>query len=518
MDLKSQKYDRQLRLWGAHGQTQLEQSKICLIGANNLGTETLKNLILPAIGSYCIVDNKIITGSDVGSNFFLEKSTIGQNRAKITSNLLNELNDHVQSTFIEKDPHVIIHHESDFFKQFNLIIVTELAERDLLLLDGICQKWNIPLVIVRIYGFLGYFRIINSEHTIVESYPETKLDLRLDCPWDELIDYAYSFRLKELDTMGLSHVPFPALLLQTIKKWNENHDGLPRTREEKDQFSKILHTLIPIKLNDDENVREAQAHCFKLFSGTKIPLDIDNYLKDPSIEINSNSSDFWILMFALRKFVQNEGSHLLPLPGFVPDMKSDTTSFVQLQKIYHDKALVDKNHFKKHLYAAYEKIGRTCCDDETIDRFCKNAAFVKVIRGTSLNSEYQNSISDSTKGLLANGDENIKYYFLLRAVDRFYQLHGRYPGSDVETQSKDMLAFETLFDTFLKELSIDGTGFENHLKEILRAGGCEMPNMAAVMGGIASQEIIKLITHQYVPLDNAIIYDGIHATTTTLKL
>ena len=46
---KDQKYDRQLRLWGANGQKALEEAHVCLInnGAGAVGVETLKNLVLP---------------------------------------------------------------------------------------------------------------------------------------------------------------------------------------------------------------------------------------------------------------------------------------------------------------------------------------------------------------------------------------------------------------------------------------------------------------------------------------
>ncbi len=46
-DQKSKKYDRQLRLWGAHGQQSLESAKVLLLGADACGTELLKNLVLP---------------------------------------------------------------------------------------------------------------------------------------------------------------------------------------------------------------------------------------------------------------------------------------------------------------------------------------------------------------------------------------------------------------------------------------------------------------------------------------
>ena len=46
---KERKYDRQLRLWAASGQSALESANILLVnsGAGAVGAETLKNLVLP---------------------------------------------------------------------------------------------------------------------------------------------------------------------------------------------------------------------------------------------------------------------------------------------------------------------------------------------------------------------------------------------------------------------------------------------------------------------------------------
>jgi amyloid beta precursor protein binding protein 1 len=37
------------------------------------------------------------------------------------------------------------------------------------------------------------------------------------------------------------------------------------------------------------------------------------------------------------------------------------------------------------------------------------------------------------------------------------------------------------------------------------------------MGGVASQEIIKVITQQYVPLNNAMIYNAVKSSTTAME-
>ena len=38
------RYDRQLRLWGDHGQVALEKARVCMIGATATATEILKSL------------------------------------------------------------------------------------------------------------------------------------------------------------------------------------------------------------------------------------------------------------------------------------------------------------------------------------------------------------------------------------------------------------------------------------------------------------------------------------------
>ena len=51
------KYDRQLRLWGASGQRALGNTMVVLLGSSACGTETLKNLVLPGVGSFLVVDD-----------------------------------------------------------------------------------------------------------------------------------------------------------------------------------------------------------------------------------------------------------------------------------------------------------------------------------------------------------------------------------------------------------------------------------------------------------------------------
>ena len=100
------KYDRQLRMWGQLGQNLLNESRILLIGASGSGSETLKNLILPRIKHFTIVDPAMISKRDLGQNFFLTHDMIGQPRAKVMYENLLELNpDEVTGAWLtELDP------------------------------------------------------------------------------------------------------------------------------------------------------------------------------------------------------------------------------------------------------------------------------------------------------------------------------------------------------------------------------------------------------------------------------
>lgn len=92
------KYDRQLRLWGANGQRALMESNILLINADAVGTETLKNLVLPGVGNVTILDENAVKLEDLGNNFFVQEDYVGRKRAEVVGELLSEMNADVTCT------------------------------------------------------------------------------------------------------------------------------------------------------------------------------------------------------------------------------------------------------------------------------------------------------------------------------------------------------------------------------------------------------------------------------------
>jgi amyloid beta precursor protein binding protein 1 len=52
---------------------------------------------------------------------------------------------------------------------------------------------------------------------------------------------------------------------------------------------------------------------------------------------------------------------------------------------------------------------------------------------------------------------------------------------------------------------------DKYVKEMLRFSDSKLHTVGAFLGGVASQEAIKVLIRQYTPLNNNLLYDGIGA-------
>eukprot|EP01132_Coremiostelium_polycephalum_P005270 gene5270-6561_t len=488
----TEKYDRQLRLWGEDGQAKLEKTHICLLNGTATGTETLKNLVLPGIGSFTVIDGKKVSASDLGNNFFVEKSDIGESRAKVVCEWLRELNDRVKGYSMEEDPVHLIENNINVFKDYNLVVANRIPEQPLLVLAQFLWENKIPLVVVNSYGFIGYLRIVVPEHQIIESKPDTPLDdLRIFTPFKELEEHAHKIELEGLNSQQHSHIPYVVLLIKFLKEWRESHNGkMPETRQEKEEFKQFF-TSKSRSIHNEENFQEGVKNLLKSLQPARIPSDLDAILKDPkAVNITDQTDDFWILVSALKGFVETHGT--VPLLGNVPDMHSDTTGFIQLQKIYQEKAIADLSDFTSR---------------------------VDSIASRSLAEEFESPKVQTIVSELQQPDSSLVFYIVLRCIDRFYQTYNRYPGFNDEEIDSDITLLKSTLTSYLQEYSIPiSLVKDDYIAELTRFGACELHNIASLMGGITSQEIIKLVTHQYVPLNNTFIFNGIDSTASPFNL
>lgn len=168
--ISNQKYDRQIRLWKDHGQNLLENSDVLLINASATGTEALKNLVLPGIKSFTILDTRVVQDEDhdLFNNFFVPlEQSIGEYRAIIATKLLCELNPDVSGFALTAESiDQILGKKEEFLEKFDIVIYSQLGfyENVFMKLSRECHELGIPLVYVRSFGFVGHLRVQSPQH------------------------------------------------------------------------------------------------------------------------------------------------------------------------------------------------------------------------------------------------------------------------------------------------------------------------------------------------------------------
>ncbi|KAM3556546.1 hypothetical protein ARSEF4850_005480 [Beauveria asiatica] len=447
---KERKYDRQLRLWAASGQAALESSNILLVnsGSGTVGVETLKNLVLPGIGQFTIVDDAVVEDADLGVNFFLDESSRGKSRAQCTTEHLLELNPEVSGQWYPKT---------------SVSYYIECA--------------------IRSVGFYGYFRItLPGVFPIVDTHPDkaSTADLRLLNPWPELLQFAQGLtkNVDDLDDDLHGHLPLVAILLHYLEIWKQNHNGAAPT-EYSDKIAFRKSVFEGMRRNNAEGGEE-------------------NFEEAAGAVMQHTNSSFWIIAQAVSQFYQKHGQ--LPVSGGLPDMKAQSSVYIQLQNIYKSKARQDASEV---FSIARGLAADVVIDPSEVEQFCKNARFIKLINfartAPRIEDIVANELSQEKMADTAGLDIQSSLIYLYLALS----LSPNSLAASAEAMREAIYAHAPLLQGHKRT--------RQATEEIARAAGGEMHNISAVLGGMVAQEVIKVVTKQYIPVDNTCIFDGIES-------
>ncbi|KAL0959096.1 hypothetical protein HGRIS_014394 [Hohenbuehelia grisea] len=505
-DTKTRRYDRQLRLWAASGQAALESARVLVISGSATSTSILKNLVLPGIGHFTILDHERVSPADAGNNFFLEgQSSVGKFRAEEAVRLLRELNDGVEGKADTRIIEQVLDNDPAFITSFSLVIAHNLNENTVARIAKLLwEDETYPsFVVVRSSGFLAEFSIQFHEHTVIESHSETAPTLRIDKPFPALLEYANSLDFTNMDPTEHSHIPYVVILVRVLEDWKKSHNGAaPKTYEEKKEFKKTI-TAMKVKV-DEENFDEAEAQAYRCWTESSVPSEIAALFQDPkafsAASSSSSTSPFFALLAALRAFtVQHDPPQVLPLSATLPDMKSNTVNYVHLQTLYKKRAEEEKAQFKKYLALS----GGAGIDDALIDSFVKNAHALKLLRGRQWTSVH--SSAETLGNSMAMNSKHVSTHLALASLS---SLQAKQADTKVTTEALTAEA-ATLLPSGL-ELPEE---WDEAAGEIARSPNADLPNMAALLGGLVAQEVIKMITKQYVPINGYCVVDLIEMWT-----
>lgn len=518
---KEKKYDRQLRLWAASGQRALEESHVLLVvgdenrGSNSsvAGVETLKNLILPSVGSFTIADSATVTDKDLGINFFLEADSLNKSRAEEATRLLSELNPDVTGHAISTPLAEWLPAE-DSLKQYNLILLcAPIPQEPLQRICCYAQSHSIPIIYVQSAGFYASFSIqLPSEFPIVDTHPdpESTQDLRLLAPWPELSAAADSLGdLSVLSNHDHGHVPYILLLLYHLREWKQTHDNqYPSTFKEKTDFRDLVRSSARTNNPEggEENYGEACAAVLKSIAPPPVGSGFKEIMSMPScLDLTAESENFWIIANAIRKFYDTHGE--LPLPGTLPDMKATSAEYIKLQTLYKSKARADVAEVTQLVRQSENSLSRQArIPDSEIEAFCKNASHVRVL--TNPNNELLPALR-----LMTSDPKTISRLSVLIESD-WESLFPVFIALNAST-------FPAAKSLDITTLSPDPETQENLTKavqEAERVSGGELHNISSVLGGMVAQEAIKLLTRQYVPVDGTCVFDGIRSKSGVFKI
>ncbi|RSH77611.1 uncharacterized protein EHS24_003171 [Apiotrichum porosum] len=534
-DAKARRYDRQLRLWASTGQRSLESARILLIGDDASGCQTLKNLVLPGIQHFSILSDRNTTPTDVATNFFLEASSVSKSIALEEVRLLRELNPAVDGKARIANATELLASEPNFFLSFTLIIASNVPpklEEDLAELlwhtSATVGQPDIPLVSIRTSGLTGRMQIQLREHCVGDTHPDTTHTLRIDQPFPALESYARKLDIEAMDSMDHSHIPWVVLLVRAACLWKDSHDGkLPSSSEDKADFKKLLTSWR--RKGDEENFDEALAQAYRVWTSSALPYDIADLLREPSIAtVSHNSKNLHLLLHALSRFL-GAAPHLPPVSPSLPDMHSSTQSYVMLQNLYKQQYFDDLTKYSSFLAQVLQEneLSVDAIPANEIESFVKNVGGVAIIKGSPISATkaYEGGMKERIAEDFAFGAEptiGICLVLAILASEQFYKVFGRWPGSEAGDIDMDVAEVERFATKALTTVHIDAgelpEEMDNAITEVVRGGFLTPPTTAAFFGGIAAQEVIKLVTNQYNPLDNTAVVDLVKSGVDKFKL
>jgi len=205
-----------------------------------------------------------------------------------------------------------------------------------------------------------------------------------------------------------------------------------------------------------------------------------------------------------------------PLNGSIPDMTSSSSSFIALQTLY-------LKHSKRDQDAVKLLIPGDVSDDY-LEVFCKNVYNLREVttrkfgeegkegggegageKWEEIKEELQMQIMmlDQSDPAAQSDPANspLLWYFTLLGCETFYSLHSQYPGFDSRSlaQKADATELRQLILQIASTYGIDTpllSGGE-HADEATRWFAADVHNIGSVVGGVAGQEAVKIITGQY---------------------
>jgi len=516
---KTRKYDRQLRLWGEKGQEAIDKSHICLVGSSLqhlgscgvLGTEVMRPLALAGCNRMTVVEpNQPVTERDTVNNFFLPPLTIGSMRGEAAMVGLIEMNDDLKAEYVDGKVEDILSGNvgggpDKFFDKFSIVVTVNLEEKSLVALSKVLWAKELPMVVVKTVGLLGYIRLQFNEVFVTDPHTRDPIpSLQLTHPFPALSKHVLATIHATQTPSEYSKLPYPIVLSDMIGKWCQQHQEYPKTFQEKLKFKDLVKQEMREKYPNDfpENVEQALRAVNTLSGDEVLPSNLKALFEQ--VDSAPSSAPFFRVVSAMKRFYTQHGR--LPVPGTMPDMAANTDTYIALQNVYRTQASEDAAEVYK---LCMEDNKTTALEFQGVEPLvtlmCRNVRHLARLAGSCLAEEY--TTARPAKTLANEWGDAARCYMLLRSSEA--------TSGEVESIKKNVY---DLLESWKFEHEESPLISDALLEEVATYGDSQIHTVCAFMGGCVAQEVIKLIQNQYIPLNNTLIYNAISGTTQSFTL
>ena len=157
-------YSRQLYVLGVDAMKKITSTSVLVSGMGGLGVEIAKNIILAGIKNVTIHDTRLVTLEDLASQFYLNQSQIGNNRALSCFEQLSGLNGYVSVSSNTSEL------TEDLLSQYNCVVLTDYHRLDeILKISHFCHEKGIKFILCDTRGVFGYvFDDFGHSFTVID--------------------------------------------------------------------------------------------------------------------------------------------------------------------------------------------------------------------------------------------------------------------------------------------------------------------------------------------------------------
>jgi ubiquitin-activating enzyme E1 len=163
MELDENLHSRQLAVYGREVMKRITTASVLVSGANGLGAEIAKNVILAGVKSLTIHDQRAVKLRDLSSQFYLNEVDVGKNRAEACRDKLQELNTavNVRASAVDIEP--------SFLEEFQVMVLADASLDEAKRMNVACRDLGIKFIWAQTRGvFASVFNDFGPEFTVFD--------------------------------------------------------------------------------------------------------------------------------------------------------------------------------------------------------------------------------------------------------------------------------------------------------------------------------------------------------------